>query len=298
MNKRTLYNRNDLGQSFALAVAVMLAGQFVLGLAFSGVSDDAGNMQNWAFWLMQALYTLVIGSSAFAYAALTKTAVFQATAANKPPRLLHVGWGCLATLFLIAFMLPVNEFFMRLLVLAGLPEQSVNLPMQIVPMIAIACALAAVTEEILFRGTVARTLAGEKNKAAALAISGALFAVFHMNPAQTVHQFVLGAFLTLLALRSGSVWTTVLVHFFNNLVAVILTFTLGDSTVFVNYWYVFIPVGLTGFVACVFGYFKTTDNCWTQTESETPVTNTSRLYLAGGIVVCAALWICQLLGWI
>ena len=296
MNKRTLYNRNDLGKSFGLAVAAMLVGQFALSLIFLPFTNADGTLPNWAFWLMQALYTIVIGSTAFIYAALTKADVWAVTSLNKPPKLAHVGWGCLATVFLIALMLPINEFAMKLIVRMGFPEPSVDLPMQIVPMILVACVLAAVTEEVVFRGTVARTVANHKNQLAALAISGALFAIFHMNPAQTLHQFVLGAFLTLLVLRSGSVWTTVLVHLFNNLVAVILTFTPLTDAFFVDYWYVFVPIGLVGFVACVFGYLKTTSSSWTHSEEELGADRRSIEFLVVGVVVCAVLWIFSLVG--
>lgn len=297
MNKRPLYNKNDLGKSFGLAVAIMLVGQLVLSLAFSPLYQD-GSLPNWAFWLMQALYTLVIGSASFAYAALTKTDALKATAVNRAPKMTHVGWGCLATVFLIALMLPINELLMRLIETVGLPKPSVELPLQIVPMILISCVLASVTEEILFRGTIARTVANDKNKLAALAISGALFSLFHMNPAQTLHQFVLGAFLTLLTLRSGSVWTTVLVHLFNNTLAVTLTFSTLTDAFFADYWYAFVPIGLVGFVACTFGYLKTTRNYWSQEDEEYAMDGFSKTSLVAGVVVCAALWICNLMGWL
>ena len=299
MNKRPLYNKNELGRSFGFAVAAMLVGQFALGLFFSPFVREDGSLPDVAFWLMQALYTLIIGFSAFLYATVARTDFFNATAVNRAPKFAHVGWGCLITVFLIALMLPLNELFLKLIVLSGLPEPSVDLPMQIAPLIVVSCVLAAMTEEVLFRGTVARTLADNKNKLAALAISGALFALFHTNPAQTLHQFVLGALLTLLVLRSGSVWTTVLVHFFNNLLAVILTFLLEDDAVFVNYWYVFVPVGLVGFVASLFGYLKTTSDAWEPTEgAEVAMDGYSKSFLGVGIAVCAVLWVANLLGWL
>ena len=299
MNKRMLYNKNDLGKCFGLAVAVMLVGSLVLSFVFLPFANSDGSLPDWTFWLMQALYTLLIGSTTFLYAALTKTDVLAATTIKRPPKIAHVGWGCLATLFLIALMLPVNEFFMRLIVAAGFPEPSVDLPMQIVPMILISCVLAAVTEELLFRGTVARCVANNKNQLAALAICGALFSLYHTNPAQTLHQFVLGAFLALLVFRSGSVWTTVLVHFFNNIVAVILSFTPLNDAVFADYWYVFVPVGLVGFCACLFGYVKTTRSSWTYNEEEQCVVDgNSKISLAAGIAVCVVLWVCSLVGWL
>lgn len=299
MNKRNLYNRNDLGKSFALAVGVMLLAQLVLSLVFSPFADkETTLLPTWAFWTMQALYTLAIGSSTFIYAALTKTNVLQATAANHAPKWAHVAWGCAACAFLIALMLPVNDFVMRLIEKMGLPKPSVDLPMQIVPMILIACVLAAFSEEWLFRGTIARAMSGNKNKLAALAVSGALFALFHVNPAQTLHQFVLGAFLTLLMFRSDSVWTSALVHLFNNVVAVILSFTVQNEAFFVQNWYIFVPIGLLGFIGCVWGYLATTKSSWTSDEAPVARDTLSLTCLIAAICLCAVLWVCNLVGWL
>lgn len=286
---RTLYDKNDLGKSFGLAVAVMLFANVALGLAFGNAESD------FAFWLMQALYQLAICSVAFIYAYASGTDVRSATAMNRPPKIAHVGWGCLATAFLIVLMLPLNDWFVQLIVKMGFAEPSVDLPLQVVPLVLIACVLPAVSEELVFRGTVAKTLERSSNKLAALAISGALFSLFHLNAAQTLHQFVLGMLLTLLVFRSGSVWTASLVHLFNNLVAVALTFAVTDESVFVNYWYVFVPIGTVGFAASVFGYCKTTKSSWRQAE-ECQTSAMSCGVLAVSVVACMALWIINLVG--
>ena len=57
----------------------------------------------------------------------------------------------------------------------------------------------------------------------AVLICGALFSLYHQNPAQTIYQFCCGAAFALVAMRSGSVLPTVLAHFVNNAVILILT---------------------------------------------------------------------------
>lgn len=286
---RLTYDKNDLGRSFGLAVAVMLLANVVLSLAFGNAESDL------AFWLMQALYQLAICSVTFVYAHVTKTNVFAATGTNRTPKLAHVGWGCLATTFLISLMLPVNDWFVQLIVKMGFREPSVDLPMQIVPLILVACLLPAVSEELVFRGTISKTLEKNSNKWATLVVCGALFSLFHLNAAQTLHQFVLGALLTLLELRSGSVWTSSLVHLFNNLLAVLLSFVVTDESVFVGYWYIFVPVGAVGFVASVCGYLKTTKSSW-KTAEECKTDSSSVAILAAAVLVCAVLWIINLVG--
>ncbi len=305
---RKNYCAQDLGKSFGFVVCVMLLAQIVFSLMFAPFMQD-GALPNWAFWTMQALYTCVIGASAIVYAKISKTQFCNATATNKPPKWAHILWGCLADVFLIAFMVPLNNWILDLIEKAGLARPSVEMPMQIVPMLLIACLLPAISEEIVFRGTVAQSLR-KGNKIAALVISGALFALFHLNPAQTLHQFILGAFLTLLVFRSGSLWTSVAVHLFNNVVAVVLSFVFVDDSVFRLYYLLMFVVGAVCFVLCVFGYLKSTKSCWQNDVDVAPEMfendniygknkqnsdNLNTVLLVVSIVVCAVFWVANLL---
>lgn len=305
---RKNYCAHDLGKSFGFVVCVMLLAQIVFSLMFAPFMQD-GALPNWAYWTMQALYTCVIGASAIVYAKISNTQFFSATATNKPPKWAHILWGCLADVFLIALMVPLNNWILDLIEKIGLARPSVEIPMQIAPMLFIACLLPAVSEEIVFRGTVGQSLRNG-NKIAALAISGALFALFHLNPAQTLHQFVLGAFLTLLVFRSGSLWTSVAVHLFNNVVAVVLSFVFIDDSVFRPYYLPMFAVGAVCLALCIFGYLKSTKSCW-QTEDDVASEmsekdnicsknkqnsdNLNRVLLVVSVVVCAVFWVANLL---
>lgn len=305
--RRLNYERKDLGYSFALATAVMVAAALVLGLIFGNASGG------WKFWLMQGLYTALIGGSAFLYAAISKTNVFAATTLNKPPKATHALWGCAAVLCLVFSMNQVNDLFLDLFELVGLNRPSVEIEQNLAGLLICACILPAFAEEVVFRGTVAQSLANGKSKLGALAISGALFALFHGNPAQTLHQFVLGALLTLLAFRSGSLWTSVIAHFFNNALVVALSYTPLNSNEFWDLqsnlkWALPLMIaGLVGFALCVFGYVKTTKSSW-QTEQTNEAekdkekdlkalnnAKTSNTMLIIAIFVCAVLWVAQLL---
>ncbi|MCH5159861.1 MAG: CPBP family intramembrane metalloprotease [Clostridiales bacterium] len=318
--RRLSYDKKDLGYSFALTTLVMVVAalvlQFFIGAAASG----------WKFWLMQALYTLLIGSSAFLYAAISKTNVFVATRLDRHPILSHVLWGCGAAVFLVLCMSQINNLFLDLIESLGLKRPSVELDNNFAGLIICACILPAFAEEIVFRGTLAQSLYNHKSKVAALAISGALFSLFHANPAQTLHQFVLGVFLTLLVFRSGSLWTSIIVHFFSNAFVVLLAYTpLGDDEFWNLQTNVFaLPlmiIGIAGFVVCVLFYVLTTKSNWQkpvvdtvdtpaesdgdaevtsdeepiEAESATANRKLSNTPLWVGIFVCAVLWIAQLL---
>ena len=293
---RLNYEKKDLGFSFLLPVGMMLIGSIVLALIFG--ADVSG----WQFWLMQGLYTALIGSTAFIYAAITKTKVFVATRLNKAPHYAHVLWGCLAVVFLIFCMTPLNNWLMTAIEKMGFKRPSVELEGNIFEFLLVACLLPCFTEEIVFRGTVAQSLEASNNKLGALAISGALFALFHANPAQTVHQFVLGAFMTLLVFRSGSLWTSVIVHFFNNALVVALTYTPIGADEFWNAksnlgWVLALFfVGLIGFAFSVFGYVKTTKSVWQSEQQQDsaqgkPKYNVASIvFLCIGVAICALLW--------
>lgn len=282
------YNKNDLGKSFALAVLMMLVGSFVLSALFGGNNDDL------SFWIMQGLYQLFICSAAFIYAVLSKTRVASATAMSVKPNFAHVGWGCLITAFLACISLPVNDWFVQLIVELGFSEPSVEMPMQALPMVLVACIMPSFCEEVVFRGTISRSMESCPQKWKSLVVCGALFAVFHLNAAQTLHQFVLGMVLTLLVFRSGSLWTAAIVHLFNNLLAVLLSFTVQNAQIFTDLWYVFVPVGAVGFALSLWGYCKTTKSQWHVWQDEEPRDVASVALLVVSVLACVALWILNL----
>lgn len=304
--RRLNYDNTDLGFSFALTTFVMV----VVSIVLQVIDFGSGSF---GFWLTQGVYTLLVGCSAVLYSLISRSRFVSATKLNKAPKIDHVLWGIASVICLIFCMSVINNLFIDGIESTGLTRPSVTLDDSFAGLLICACVLPAFTEEIVFRGTVAQSLYYYKSKWAALAISGALFSIFHANPAQTLHQFVLGAFLTLLVFRSGSVWTSVLVHFFNNLFVVVLSYTpLGADKI----WNInkspqtAIPaliLGLLGFIVCVRFYLKTTDSTWRNAATENSdgtvvqddgIIADQRLSSAPlwvGVFVCMALWVSQLL---
>ena len=309
--RRLNYETKDLGFSFACVTAVMVAAGILLELIFGSA------IGGWKFWLVQGLYTSLIGGTAFLYALFTKTNVVTATKLNKAPSASHTVWGCVCVAFLVLCMSQVNTLFLDIIDKElGLKRPSVGLDGDVAGRIICACILPAFAEEVIFRGTVAQSLYGNKNKIAAVVISGALFSIFHPTPAQKLHQFVIGVFLTLLVFRSGSLWTSVIVHFFNNAFVVALDYTpLGEES-FWNLqdnqdWALTLTiVGFVGFVLCAIIYVATTKSHWRTTEGDQTATDegddevalqnkrsltSSILMLVVAVAMCALLWVAQLL---
>ena len=85
--------------------------------------------------------------------------------------------------------------------------------------------LAAVGEEMLFRGSIQRVLGDIiKNKHIVIWVAAALFSAFHMQFAGFIPRMFIGALLGYLFEWTGSLWVPIFVHFTNNSFAVAITY--------------------------------------------------------------------------
>ena len=84
--------------------------------------------------------------------------------------------------------------------------------------------LAPLSEEIVFRGAILRSLLQSQRLSVwgAIAISALLFALTHLNPAQMPHAFAVGLLLGWMYWRTGSILPGVAYHWANNSVAYVL----------------------------------------------------------------------------
>jgi membrane protease YdiL (CAAX protease family) len=87
----------------------------------------------------------------------------------------------------------------------------------------------AICEEALFRGPILRGLRTRAGPAAAVALTGLLFGVFHLELSRILPTALLGILLSLLALESGSILPAMLAHFLNNASLVVLAFFRVDE---------------------------------------------------------------------
>ena len=77
----------------------------------------------------------------------------------------------------------------------------------------------AVSEEIFFRGLVLRAWDAASSATAAIVGSSVLFGLAHADTVHSTATFVLGLYVGWTVLRSGSLWTGIVLHAVNNLVA-------------------------------------------------------------------------------
>ncbi|MDE6441140.1 MAG: CPBP family intramembrane metalloprotease [Clostridia bacterium] len=94
---------------------------------------------------------------------------------------------------------------------------------KVIPAILVIAVLPALFEELLFRGALLNSCVEGVGTVRTVLIVGFCFALYHGSPEQTVYQFIAGCAFTFIAVRSGSIIPSVIMHFINNAIIVILS---------------------------------------------------------------------------
>jgi len=94
---------------------------------------------------------------------------------------------------------------------------------QLITSLAMFAVLPAICEELVFRGVLARSLGRYRSLAAAAAISGVVFAAYHLSLVQAVPTLTLGALLAVIAIRADSIAPSVVAHALNNAIAIAMS---------------------------------------------------------------------------
>ena len=215
------------GVAYSASVMVLLAlsmlASIVMGAAGLTVKENAPK-PNWYIYLNYLLPQISLFLVAVIYFAWLKRPAKQALKEQK----------CHPKYFLLAVLLQVgllslgtlNDAFLRFLERFGYQNTSLLLPnlngFGLVATIVCVALLPAVFEEIFFRGILLKGLRSF-GVIGAVFLCGALFSLYHQNPVQTVYQFACGLAFAFMAIKAGSILPTVLSHFLNNTLIILLT---------------------------------------------------------------------------
>lgn len=214
------------GFAYTLTAVAILAFSFLflLVLAAAGVMGEDITSQNWYLYCSYLLTPLAFACVIGCILRWSKTPILAEIKAQK----------CKGKYFLLALLLQIgllslselNTLFIEFLEIFGYQSAEIALPslngMGIVGVLLVVAVLPAVFEEWIFRGLLLRGMKTSFGTVGTVLIGGALFALYHQNPAQTAYQFCCGAAFTLVALRAGSFLPTVLSHFVNNALIIVL----------------------------------------------------------------------------
>lgn len=220
---------------------------------------------------------------------------------------------CHPKYFLIALMLifglvfslgHINEYALMLVKLINpdyvertsyLPDLSGGL---IVCALLVIAVLPAICEEALFRGVILNSCESSLGTVRTVFIVGFCFSLFHGSPEQTVYQFIAGCTFAFVAIRSGSVLPSAIMHFVNNAIIVIfaacgLLDTGGNLAISFEVNVALAVVGAVSFVCGV--VWLILDKKPVQKYQKGALKNFF-LFAAPGVVVFVVLWVCAFAG--
>ena len=208
------------GLIYTVAALAIFAVSFLVSFFAVGEGEQP---QWWLYlsFLVAPISFLIVGIWYFSY---TKTSFSLFLKEQK----------CHWKYYLIAILLQVGLFglselnvqFVELLKRLGYKDSGITLPSMegagFIGVLVTVAVLPAIMEEFVFRGIFLRE-SKEFSLLTQVLICGGLFALYHQNPAQTVYQFACGVSFALIAVKSGSFLPTMLSHFINNAVILLLT---------------------------------------------------------------------------
>lgn len=286
---------SGLTYSLSALFSVVLAFAFLATVSFIGDEGYAG--RDWYLYGTYLLSPVCFALVAFCIFRWSKTSVKAELASQICPAkyfiiaiVLQIGLFCLSQL---------NSIFLEWLAKFGYQDTPIQLPSMdgfgfVGVLIAVAL-LPAVFEEVIFRGLLLKGMRSFGTVGAVL-INGALFALYHQNPAQTLYQFCCGVAFALMAIRAGSILPTVLSHFINN--ALILTLTkFGLDTFSPTVGLVIMAVSAVC-LAGALGWLLFVDkkNAYTDEKTKDAPTERRRFIACAsvGVAFCALTWLMTL----
>lgn len=286
------------GVAFSLAAVIPVILSFVFlvfAAALGGMKEEGYETQDWflyANFLLPQISFVLVAVFYFAY-----TGSFKKTVNAQK---------CAPKYYLIAVLLQIgllslselNAIFLSFLENFGYTDAGISLPSTdgagFIGVFFVIAVLPALLEELIFRGAILDGLKTAFGTLGSVLICGALFALYHQNPAQTAYQFCCGTAFALVAVRSGSILPTVLSHFLNNLF-VLFMYKFGVTQFSPTVFTVIVCVSVCCLLVSLgwLIFFDKKPDCKQEKEKG----NAKRFFLfsAVGIFVCALTWISVLL---
>lgn len=209
------------GAVYSAAVCMYVFVSLVVSLIISG-AGLTGDASAYVGYLCSPVALVV----AFALACLyLRTPLRAAAPVRCHPKYYLIS--LLAVFGLLFAVSPVNSLFVGLLKYAGYSPADALLPSLegggMAGALIVVAVLPAVAEELVFRGAILYNADRGAGTVGAVFLTAFVFALYHGSVEQTIYQFICGVVFALIAVRSGSVLPSMLAHFVNNAVIIVLT---------------------------------------------------------------------------
>ena len=132
-------------------------------------------------------------------------------------------------------------------------------PLLLLANIVVMAVVPAVCEEFIFRGAVQQTCAKWfGNHHWAILLTAAVFSIIHFDLFNFMPRFLMGLLLGYIFYYSGTIWASIMAHFTNNALVVLIYHFFGAESVKistpgqVNVWLILVGVVLTSLIAYFF----------------------------------------------
>ena len=283
---------SGLAFSVATVLPTVLSFVFLIVLAVFGLAQSEDyQQQNWYLYANYLLPQISFALVAILYLRYRQIPIATVVKSQK----------CKPKYFIIALLLQIglfglselNALFLSWLKRFGYTDTGITLPsvdgFGFIGVLLVIGVFAAVLEEIVFRGAVLDGLKNTFSTPVAVLLCGAFFAIFHQNPAQTVYQFCCGTAFALVAVKSGSVLPTILSHFINNTVILIL-YKAGVTQFSAPVFIAVVAFSAVCLIATL-GYLIFIDKTKQKQDADKSEKKNFFLYSAVGIVLCALTWL-------
>lgn len=314
--KRDYYTKTDAGRVFLWTLVVAQ----LLGAVFAFILVKAGGTAEGYKKLLNNNLIITIQAMLAQAAFLIVYLYFNRGVDYKKASKINVrlGWQnvliciviAIICIFGFSFLTQISDEFLTYI---GFKLETSILPLDnagwLVLNIILLAAVPAVLEELVFRGIILNAFRKKTGDVASIFISAALFSLMHCSPQQTVFTFVFGIVLAFVVVKTGSVVSSMIIHFLNNAIAVVFMYAKFDIALSLPTWaMVLIAIAATAvtFVAVYFlgKLFKNTDKNISLEESIIEVSDDSpagekaaesNLPLIIGVGLAAIMWIMVLI---
>ncbi len=279
--------------SVATVLPVLFSFAFLIFVAITGLAQGDYAKSDWFLYASFLIPQIAFACIGFFFINSGQANVKETF---KTPRLKYFILAIILQIGLLSLS-ELNTWFLRLLGGIGYEEQEILIPSMdgfgFIGVLLVIAVFPAILEEFVFRGLILKGLKDCKEIVAVL-VCGALFALYHQKPEQTIYQFCCGVAFALVTLRSGSILPTVVAHFLNNAWILIMTkFSLSLDPVYIPFL-LFSALCLIGSLVYLFFFDKPKAIVNEKNSNEKTAIKDFLIFGALGIVVCALSWILAL----
>ncbi len=285
--KRNIYKDDDSGKVFLIS----LIAPFVMALLFSLIASQIAKGQEVAIEAITETIGYYVAFSICTFLLLVSIVLFYNKSRKISFSALNINFKmkwhtyCLMIGIGIISLLGIQYFigaFDNLLKLIGYPlinNISLLNPTSwgkyFLALFALAL-LPAIGEELVFRGVIFHGLRTRFNDISAVLLSALMFALMHQSLQQLLYPFILGCIMGWVVLRTGSLVSSIIIHFVNNFLVVTFTFVenmTGFSLAIANVWWFYLIAILLLFVS--FAIYFIIDRFYFRHESKVKYERTS-----------------------